>query len=57
MLSSKETSISVIGSDLSSVIVLDFSESAITITSKFLDKKVIGQVGSEQYLNSKYGLK
>ena len=27
------------------------------ITSKFLDKKVIGQVGSEQYLNSKYGLK
>lgn len=27
------------------------------IISKFLDKKVIGQVGSEKYLNSKYGLK
>ena len=27
------------------------------ITSKFLDKKVIGKVGSEHYLNSKYGLK
>jgi len=27
------------------------------IISKFLDKKVIGKVGSEKYLNSKYGLK
>ena len=27
------------------------------IVSKFLDKKVIGKVGSENYLNSRYGLK
>ena len=33
------------------------SNISIKITSKFLDKKVIGKVGSEQYLNSKYGLK
>ena len=29
----------------------------IKILSKFLDKKVIGKVGSEKFLNSKYGLK
>ena len=45
------------GSWLSESLTKNSNNISTKITSKFLDKKVIGQVGSEQYLNSKYGLK
>jgi transketolase len=45
------------GSWLGESLTKNSNDFGIKITSKFLDKKVIGKVGSEQYLNSKYGLK
>ena len=45
------------GSWLSESIIKKNDNISTKITSKFLDKKVIGKVGSEKYLNFKYGLK
>jgi|TARA_B110000003_G_scaffold7549_2_gene7749 transketolase len=45
------------GSWLSESIIKKNNNMNTKIISKFLDKKVIGKVGSEKYLNSKYGLK
>ena len=45
------------GSWLSESLTKNNNSAHTKIMSKFLDHKVIGQVGSEQYLNLKYGLK
>ena len=45
------------GSWLSESIIKKNINISTKISSKFLDRKVIGKVGSEKYLNSKYGLK
>ena len=45
------------GSWLSESLTQKQNDIKTKIISKFLDKKVIGKVGSEHYLNSKYGLK
>jgi transketolase len=45
------------GSWLSESLTKNNNNISTKIISKFLDKKVIGQVGSEQYLNFRYGLK
>ena len=45
------------GSWLSETLTQNYNNINTKITSKFLDKKVIGKVGSEKFLNSKYGLK
>ena len=45
------------GSWLSESLTKNDNKIGTKIISKFLDKKVIGKVGSEKYLNLKYGLK
>ena len=45
------------GSWLSESLTQKQNDIKTKIISKFLDKKVIGKVGSENYLNSRYGLK
>jgi transketolase len=45
------------GSWLSETLTKNNNNAHTKIVSKFIDHKVIGQAGSEQYLNLKYGLK
>ena len=45
------------GSWLSESLTQNQNSIKTKIVSKFLDKKVIGKVGSEEYLNSRYGFK
>jgi transketolase len=44
------------GSWLSEALTKNKNRIKTQIVSKFLSEKVIGEVGSESYLNSKYGL-